>query len=48
MVQFCIDILSLFVLLFQDFFLNSVFGAPLLILLVCMPVLFLSRIFRRF
>lgn len=48
MVAFCVDILSLFLVPFQDVFLESVLAAPLLIVLICFPVLFLIRIFRRF
>lgn len=48
MVSVCMDILSFFLLPFQSVFLQSVFGAFLLILLVSLPVTFLARVFRSF
>lgn len=48
MLSYCIDLLSLFLLPFQDYVLDSVLGVFLLLMLCCFPVLFFCRLFRLF
>lgn len=48
MVDFCVYILSFFLIPFQTVFMQSVLGAFVFILLVSLPVTFLSRVFRSF
>ncbi len=48
MVDFCVDLLSLFLLPFQDFFFGSVFASVFMIVLISFPILGICRIFRFF
>ena len=48
MVDFCVDLLSLFLLPFQDFFFGSVFASVVMIVLISFPILGICRIFRFF
>lgn len=47
MLDFCKDLISLFLLPFQEFFIDSVFGSVFYIFLVFVPVIFILKIWRK-